>query len=108
MSVKVRLAALLAEQSGGPDTLDLEGGTVGEVLRRLGEASPALAPLLWAQPGRSAQPAATGATGATAQRELNPMLVVILNQENVKSRQGMATPVKTGDELMVVSSLEGG
>ena len=105
MSVKVRLAALLAEQSGGPDTLDLEGGTVGEVLRRLGEASPALAPLLWAQPGR---PAAPASTGAAAQRELNPMLVVILNQENVKSRQGMATPVKPGDELMVVSSLEGG
>ena len=91
MSVRVALAALLAERIGEPKELELEGASVEEALRDLSGRCDALAPLLWKPSG-----------------EFNPLLVVFLNKTNIRDLEGLATPLKPGDQLTVVSALEGG
>jgi molybdopterin synthase sulfur carrier subunit len=90
VTVEVALAPLLADAIGGERFLQLEGGTVGEVLRNLGERHISLARLLWRN-------------GA-----LNPMLAVFRNQDDIRTLEGLATPLRPGDEVAVISALEGG
>ncbi len=91
MSVRVSLAAPLAEHAGGLRDLEIEGATVGEVLRNLTGAHKTLARLLWRENG-----------------EFNPVLVVFRNQDDVRVKQGMDTPVTEGDEIAIISALDGG
>jgi molybdopterin synthase sulfur carrier subunit len=91
VTVEVTLAPALAEVIGGERSLQLEGGTVGEVLRVLGERHPPLARLLW-RDGEA----------------LNPMLAVFRNRDDVRALDGLATPVRPGDELAVISAADGG
>lgn len=91
MSVHVSLAALLAERIGEPKELELDGTSVEEVLRNLSGRYAALTPLLWKASG-----------------EFNPLLVVFLNNTDIRGLQGLATPLNPGDRLTVVSALEGG
>jgi molybdopterin converting factor small subunit len=91
VTVKVTLAPVLADAIGGERTLQLEGSTVGEVLRDLGERHAPLARLLWRD-------------GAA----LNPMLAVFRNQDDVRTLEGLATPLQPGDEVAVISAAEGG
>ena len=91
MKVTVTLAPILADAIGGDRTLQLEGSTVGEVLRGLGERHAPLARLLW-RDGDA----------------LNPMLAVFRNRDDVRSLEGLATPVRPGDEVAVISAVEGG
>ena len=91
MSVRVSLAALLAERIGEPKELELDGASVEEALRDLSGRYDALTPLLWKASG-----------------EFNPLLVVFLNNTNIRDLNGLATPLKSGDHLTVVSALEGG
>ena len=91
MSVRVSLAALLAERIGEPKELELDGASVEEVLRTLSGRYAALTSLLWKASG-----------------EFNPLLVVFLNDTDIRDLQGLATPLNPGDRLTVVSALEGG
>ncbi len=91
MTVRVALATPLADAAGGERYLSLEGGTVGEVLRALTARYATLAPLLWREGGA-----------------LNPMLAVFRNQDDIRTLEGLATPVRPGDEVAVISALEGG
>ena len=91
MSIKVSLGAPLAEEIGGLRTMEMEGATVGEVLRNLTGAHEPLERLLWRKSG-----------------EFNPILVVFRNKDDVRGLEGMDTPVQAGDELTVISGLEGG
>lgn len=95
MTVHVTLATLLAERMENPGdgfaALHLEGQTVGEVLLELTSRHPALHVLVWRD-----------------KASFSPMLAAFLNQQNIQALQGLDTPVKDGDELMVVSALEGG
>jgi len=91
VTVKVTLAPALADAIGGERTLELEGATVGEVLRILGERRAPLARLLW-RDGEA----------------LNPMLAVFRNRDDVRALEGLATPVRPGDEVAVISAADGG
>lgn len=91
MTVRVALAAPLADHVGGRRNFDLEGETVEAVLRNLTTTHAGLAGLFWGENGT-----------------LNPLLVVFRNQDNVADLDGLATPVTEGDELAVISALEGG
>jgi molybdopterin converting factor small subunit len=95
MPVRIALAAQFAELTGGPDTVMVEGRTVGEALRRLTERHPALATLVWPRNGADA-------------RELNPAIVVFLNGEDARGRGGLGATLQHGDELLVISAVEGG
>jgi molybdopterin converting factor small subunit len=91
VKVKVTLAPVLADAIGGGRTLQLEGSTVGEVLRELGERHAPLARMLW----RDGE-------------VLNPMLAVFRNRDDVRTLEGLATPIRPGDEVAVISAAEGG
>lgn len=91
MSVKVNLAAPLAEEIGGVRTMEVEGKTVEEVLRNLTGAYEPLQQLLWRKNG-----------------EFNPVLVVFRNKDDIRGLQGIATPVEGGDEIAIITALDGG
>jgi ferredoxin-nitrite reductase len=91
VKVEVTLAPILADTIGGDRTLQLEGSTVGEVLRNLGKRHAPLARVLW-RDGDA----------------LNPMLAVFRNRDDIRTLEGLATPVRPGDELAVISAIEGG
>ena len=91
MTVEVTLASALADVIGGKRTLQIEGSTVGEVLRVLGERHAPLARLLW-RDGDA----------------LNPMLAVFRNRDDIRALEGLATPVRPGDEVAVIPAAEGG
>jgi molybdopterin converting factor small subunit len=91
VTVKVTLAPALADAIGGERALQMKGSTVEEVLRELGERNASLARLLW-RDGHA----------------LNPMLAVFRNQDDIRTLEGLATPVQPGDEVAVISAADGG
>ena len=91
MTVRVALAPMLGERIGGRSAVHIDGTTVAEVLRTLGERFPDLNPLLW-----------------NAKGEFNSFLVVFLNDQDVRELEGLDTGLRAGDELSIISALEGG
>jgi molybdopterin converting factor small subunit len=91
VTVEVTLASALADAIGGERTLQIEGSTVGEVLRVLGEQHAPLARLLW-RDGDA----------------LNPMVTVFRNRDDIRALEGLATAVRPGDEVVVIAAAEGG
>lgn len=89
--MRIALAHLLAEQIGGADTVEVEAATVEEALRALTQAHPALAALVWRPDG-----------------SFNDQLVAFRNRDDVRRLQGLATPLRPGDELVLITAVEGG
>ncbi len=90
MTVTLQLPTVLARLAGGP-TLTASGSTVGEVVARVAERFPALAPRL------------RDASGAPY-----AFVTFYLNDEDIRFRGGFAAPVEDGDELTVVPAIAGG
>jgi len=91
MTLRVTLAAMLADHIGGQQKLEVAGETAGEVLRNLSQDYPALSTLLWKPDG-----------------EFNPMLVVFLGNDDIRHLKGLETPLHSGQELTIISAIEGG
>ena len=100
MPVRIGFPAQLAELIGGRDSVTMEGETVGEALFELTEAHPELDSLIWS---RTAPP-----DGNVQARDLSPVVVVFLNGEDVRARGGLEAPLADGDEMLVISAVEGG
>ena len=91
MTVRIALTQLLADHADGEDRHLTEGGTVGEALAHLTARHPGLHRLVW-RPG-----------GA-----FNEQLVAFRNRDNVDDLDGMDTSVTDGDEIMLITAVEGG
>lgn len=91
MSVQVRVPTVLRPRVGGQAVLAAEGATVGEVLGFLAAAHPGFGPLVLEANG-------------TLKRFLN----VFLDDEDVRYRQGMDTPVPDGSTLVILPAVAGG
>lgn len=91
MSVHIALPPLLSEPAGGEAHHDVAGGTLGEALAALARRHPELEALLW-EPGGG----------------LRPFLTVIVNERQVGSPAELDLPLQDGDEIVLVSALEGG
>jgi molybdopterin converting factor small subunit len=91
MPVKLTLPSVLAALAGGEATHAAAGATVGEVIAAVADRHPALAPRLRDRRGRP-----------------HPYVVFFLNGDDVRSRSGLATPVRDGDEILVVPAIAGG
>lgn len=93
--VRVRLTQMLADHCGGEDDIALPlpgaAASVGWALRALTDRHEDLARLVWAPGG-----------------VFNDQLVAFVNQENVRHLQGMDTPLRDGDEIMLITAVEGG
>jgi sulfur-carrier protein len=99
MPIRIAFPAQFAERIGGADSVTVDGQTVGEALTRLTERHPALPSLVW--------PRGTAAAGGS-RAELNPVVVVFLNGQDVRGAGGLQAPLHDGDELTVISAVEGG
>ena len=87
---RIRFTNLFAERIGGVNSVDVPAATVEAALRALTDRHPNLTPLVWAKDGA-----------------LNPVIVVFLNDRQLGAVE-IGTPVGPGDEIDIVSALEGG
>jgi sulfur-carrier protein len=86
----VRIPPTLRAEVGGARELDAHGSTVAEVIDDLVERYPPLAAQLL-QDG-----------------ELAPFVNVYLGGEDVRTREGLETPVSDGDQLILLPAMAGG
>jgi sulfur-carrier protein len=86
----VRIPPTLRAEVGGARELDAHGSTVAEVIDDLVERYPPLAAQLL-QDG-----------------ELAPFVNVYLGGEDVRTRDGLDTPVTDGDQLILLPAMAGG
>lgn len=88
---QVRIPPVLRESAGGVKQVELEGGTIGEVLERLVERFPGLRDQLFTERG-----------------ELNRFVNVYLNDEDVRYLSELETPAGERDTIVVLPAMAGG
>lgn len=91
MSVTLSLPTILARLADGQATLESSGSTLGEVVARIAERFPRLAPRLQDERGGP-----------------YPFVAFYLNDEDARFRGGFDAPVADGDEITVVAAISGG
>ena len=87
----VKIPPVLRPSTGGEKEIDVDGGTVGDVLRALTEKHPATQSQLFSEQG-----------------ELNRYVNVYLNDEDVRVLDGLATEVSQTDTVMILPAMAGG
>jgi sulfur-carrier protein len=87
----IRIPPVLRSSTGGEKEVSADGATVGEVLRALADAHPATESQLYSQDG-----------------QLNRYVNVYLNDEDVRVLDGLETPVKGSDTLVILPAMAGG
>jgi molybdopterin converting factor small subunit len=90
-TVTVHLPASFAKAASSRRRLSVAGNTVGEALSALTARHPGLRPRLRTEAG-----------------QLRPFVLVFLNSEDIRSKEGEQTPVCDGDKLDIVPAAEGG
>ena len=91
MSVTVRIPTQLRTLTGGSGELQLEGTTVGEVLKALDAAHPGMADRLFDESGG-----------------LRRFVNVFVDEEDVRFLSGLETPVAGGQTVSIVPAVAGG
>src|SRR6266446_3081423 len=91
MAVTVLIPTPLRPFVGGRDTVEVEGGSVGELLDRLAGEHAALKPHLFATDGR-----------------LRSFVNVYVNDRDIRQLAQRETPVKPGDTVSIIPSIAGG
>ncbi|GIV16083.1 MAG: molybdenum cofactor biosynthesis protein MoeB [Armatimonadota bacterium] len=91
MAVTVLIPGALQMYTGNQGEVQVQASTVGEALQALTEAYPDLRKHLYNEQGR-----------------LRSFVNVYLGEEDTRYLQGLETPVKDGDTLMIVPSIAGG
>lgn len=91
MPLIIHLPAVLSRLAEGRRSIEAEGVTLAEALTDASSRYPALAPRLRDEQGRP-----------------YPFVTFYLNDEDVRLAGGFDTPVRDGDELVVVPAVAGG
>jgi molybdopterin synthase sulfur carrier subunit len=87
----VKIPPVLRAQTEGEAEFETTGSTVGDVLRSLAEAHPGTHPQLFSDGG-----------------ELNRYVNVYLNDEDVRVLDGLDTPVRDSDTVVILPAMAGG
>lgn len=87
----LRIPTPLRSYTDGQSEVAVQGETVAEAMRDLVNQYPALRPHLF-----------------NGDAQLRPFVNLFLNDENVKELQGLSTPLKNTDRLMLIPSIAGG
>jgi sulfur-carrier protein len=87
----VKIPPVLRVHTGGEREVSAEGSDVGEVLRELASRHPATESQLFAEDG-----------------QLNRYVNIYLNDEDVRVLDGLETPVKADDTLVILPAMAGG
>lgn len=91
MAIKVRIPTALRKLAEGKETIEIEGGNVGEVINNIKEKFPALAEQLVDDKG-----------------EVRRFVNLFANDEDIRFLDELDTEVKDGDELSIVPAIAGG
>ena len=91
MAVILSLPTVLARLADGQSTIEATGTTLGDVVAQIADRFPRLAPRLRDERGGP-----------------YPFVTFYLNDEDIRFRNGFATPVAEGDEITVVAAIAGG
>ena len=91
MSISVRLPTVLRPHANGEARLDVDGGTVGEIIDGIVRKFPGMATNLLDQDG-----------------SLHRFVNVYVNDEDVRYLEKMETTVVDGDELSILPAVAGG
>jgi adenylyltransferase/sulfurtransferase len=87
----LRIPTPLRVYTAGQSEVSLQGENVEEVVRELIVRHPALEPHLFNGEGA-----------------LRPFVNLFLGEENIRDLQGLQTPLKEDDKLMLIPSIAGG
>lgn len=91
MAVTVRIPTPLRTATAGASTVEVDGATVGEVLRNLDAAHPGIGERVLDDAGR-------------VRRFVN----LFLDDEDVRFKEGVDTPVRDGATLSIIPAVAGG
>jgi len=87
----IRIPTPLRSYTSGQNEVLVQGSTVSEAMTDLMTQFPALKPHLY-----------------NGQDSLRPFVNLFLGEENVKDLQGLETPLKDDDRLLLIPSIAGG
>lgn len=87
----LRIPTPLRSYTAGQSEVPLTGSTVGEVMQDLITQYPTLQPHLF-----------------NGDNQLRPFVNLFINEENIKDLDGLKTPLRQGDRLMLIPSIAGG
>ncbi len=90
-TVTVRIPSALRPQIGDQESLDVAGGTVGEVLGSLNTQYPDFGKRLY-----------------KGENEINRFINIYVNDEDIRFMENLQTPLKPGDEVSIVPAIAGG
>ncbi len=91
MSATLRIPTVLRPAVGGQATLEVEGATIGEVLKNVTAQYPSVTGQLLAEDG-----------------SLHRFLNVYVNDDDVRYIGGVDAPVKDDDEITLLPAVAGG
>ena len=87
----LRMPTPLRSYTNGLSEITVQGTTIEQAMHSLVEQYPSLRPHLYNTHG-----------------ELRPFVNLFLGEDNVKDLQGLATPLKKDDRIMLIPSIAGG
>jgi adenylyltransferase/sulfurtransferase len=91
MSVEVRIPSPLKSLTGGKDVIQSKGSTVGEVIQEVISAYPQLRERLCDEKG-----------------DVRRFINIFLNNEDIRFKENLDTPVNDGDGLSIIPAIAGG
>jgi molybdopterin synthase sulfur carrier subunit len=91
MAAKVRIPTTLRSLAGGASEVEVDGATVGDVLKNLDAAHPGFADRLLDEEGG-----------------LRRFVNVFVADDDVRYLDGMATPVPDGETVAIIPAVAGG
>ena len=86
----LRIPTPLRAYTGGKSEITVSGATVADTLADLTKQHPAIEQHLFAD------------------GELRPFVNLFIGEDNIRDLQGVNTPVKDGDKIMLIPSIAGG
>lgn len=87
----LRIPTPLRAYTGGKSEVDVKGANISEALADLTAQYPAIKPHIFNEGG-----------------ELRPFVNLFVGESNIKDLQGVETPIKDGDKVMLIPSIAGG
>jgi molybdopterin synthase sulfur carrier subunit len=90
-AVEVRIPTVLQKVVGGPKSVQAQGDTVGQVLKDLEKNYPGLKGRVTDQQGK-----------------LNQFIIIFLNDQDIRFRKELDTPLQEGDVLSILPAVAGG
>jgi adenylyltransferase/sulfurtransferase len=87
----LRIPTPLRPYTNGKNEVSVNGANISEALSDLTTQFPAIKPHIFNEGG-----------------ELRPFVNIFIGESNIKDLQGMNTPIRNGEKLMLIPSIAGG